>query len=233
MPWVTPHARYSRGRDAAVEEDPLQRTEQGVEREESVRKIEALPDPPTEQNAADDLHAIGEPAPQSQLIALQRPPSGSILRRLEALGHVLGPCVVQNPSRLAAGGLQLHGSGERVGVHELQLLREPESGGHLRKDGVLTCLIGQDASLLCGEAVPQGSNVGQRLEAEPSVEGAVNTEIEKAADKRQNAQCFLTKMHLLIQLQICIGQRFAGHVRIAKEPPVQIDLEIVAMRAIG
>ncbi len=85
-----------------MEEHPLQRTEQRVERKESVRQIEALPDTRPEQNAPDNLHAIGEPAPQSQLIALQRPASRSILRGLEALRQMLGPGIVQDPSRLAA-----------------------------------------------------------------------------------------------------------------------------------
>src|ERR1700749_1673931 len=62
----------------------------------------------------------------------------------------------------------------------------------------------------------------------------MHTEIEESALKRQYLQHRLAEMDLLARCCSGICQRIAGHVGIAKEPPVKIDLKIIlVIGAIG
>src|SRR5580700_2448040 len=97
-----------------MKEHPLHRTEHGVKRKQSIRQVETLPDTWPEQDTPQYLYPIGEPAAQPQLITLQRPASGSILRRLESLRELLRPRVIQDPLRLAAVALQFDRTAERI-----------------------------------------------------------------------------------------------------------------------
>ena len=214
-----------------MEEQPLYRAKQRVEGKESVREIEALPDPRPQQNTAEYLGAIGKPGPQTQLIALQRPASRSILRWLEALRQMLDARVVQDPSRLWTSGLQLHCRAEAIECKQCELLGKLERRSHLRQDAALARLIGQSRSLLVREAMPYGGNVHQRLEAKPPVERAMHAEIEECAIEREDGKGDLSESNLFVRTGL--GQRIARHMWIAKEPPVQIDLEVIAIRAVG
>src|SRR6185437_11893991 len=214
-----------------MEEQPLYRAKQRVEGKESIREIEALPDPRAQQNTAEYLGAIGKPWPQTQLIALQRPASRSILRWLEALRQMLEARVIQDPSRLRTGGLQLHCRAEGIGCKQCELLRKLERRSHLRQDAALARLIRQSRSLLVREALPHGGNVHQRLEAKPSIQRAMHAEIEECAIEGEDGERDLSESNLFVRAGL--GQRIARHMWIAKEPPVQIDLEVIAIRTIG
>src|SRR4051794_19996509 len=144
-----------------MEEYPLQWTEKRVERKQRIGQVESLPDTWPQQDAPQYLGPIAEAIAQAQLIPLQRPTAGSILRGLEALELVLCPCVLKDPLRLAAAGRELHGTAQRVRAHQFELLREFERRGELRQDAVRIRLLRQSAPLLRGKPIPQYGYIGQ------------------------------------------------------------------------
>ncbi len=180
-----------------MKQKPLQRAKQWIQREQSIRQIEARPHARPQQDAPHDFEAIGKAATQSELVTLQLPASGLVLCRLKVVRQMLCASVIQNPSRFAAARLQLHGGGERVRVQEPNLLREPQRGSHLGQNAIRARLIRERTSLLCRKTAPERCDIDERFEPGPSIERSVDAEMEKAPVQRQNVKADFSETHLL------------------------------------